>query len=145
MNEWAGGWVLQVHATTLRCLVWNYRSRLPLPGAGNTSTLGAAARAPFCLQYTPRPPGPRQVITTTEHLKQFLASEAAKDFVGWVLALNEAVKGRPLSDTCHVSAGRSGRGAERESGRGRLFPVSLPCSNIDSGRAGSPGMMVCRC
>lgn len=104
----------------------------------------AAARAPFCLQCTPRPPGPRQVITTTEHLKQFLASEAAKDFVGWVLALNEAVKGRPLSDTCHVSAGRRGRGGKRESGRKRLLPVSLLCSGIDSGRAGSTGMMVCR-
>lgn len=44
-----------------------------------------------------------KVITTAEQLKQFLSSEAAKDFVAYILALNEAVKGRQLSDSCHVS------------------------------------------
>ena len=50
----------------------------------------------------------RKVITSADQLKQFLQSEAAKDFVGYILALNEAVKGRQLSDACHVSIGGSG-------------------------------------
>jgi serine/threonine-protein phosphatase 2A activator len=46
----------------------------------------------------------RKIISSTEQLKQFLKSEAAKDFLAYILALNEAVKGRQLSDPCHVSA-----------------------------------------
>ena len=42
-------------------------------------------------------------IHTAEQLKQFLQSQAASDFVGFILALNEAIKGKQLSDPCHVS------------------------------------------
>lgn len=41
-------------------------------------------------------------IATAEQLRAFLRSAPARDFVGFVLALNEAVKGRQLSDRCHV-------------------------------------------
>lgn len=37
-------------------------------------------------------------------LPRFLASQEAADFVGFILALNAAVKGRKLSDACHVSS-----------------------------------------
>ena len=36
-------------------------------------------------------------------LASFLASAAAKEFVGFVLALNESVKGRRVSDACSES------------------------------------------
>jgi hypothetical protein len=41
-------------------------------------------------------------IHTAEQLKQFLGSDTARDFVCFVLALNEAVKGKQLSDSCEV-------------------------------------------
>lgn len=44
----------------------------------------------------------RKAITSTEHLKHFLASEVARDFMAYVLALNEAIKGRALSDPCQA-------------------------------------------
>lgn len=37
-------------------------------------------------------------------LARFLASDAAKEFVGFVLSLNESVKGRKVSDPCLESA-----------------------------------------
>ena len=37
-------------------------------------------------------------------LARFLASDAAKDFVGFVLSLNESVKGCRISDLCPESA-----------------------------------------
>jgi serine/threonine-protein phosphatase 2A activator len=46
---------------------------------------------------------PAKRIQTPEQLKQFLRSEAARDFVSFILALNEAVKGKQLSDTCPES------------------------------------------
>lgn len=61
-----------------------------------TLHLGGAA-APHTFQ----PPTKR--IHSAEQLKSFLRSEAARDFVGFVLALNEAVKGKQLSDRCEVS------------------------------------------
>ncbi|KAI3433441.1 hypothetical protein D9Q98_003255 [Chlorella vulgaris] len=42
-------------------------------------------------------------IHTAEQLKQFLGSDTARDFVCFVLALNEAVKGKQLSDRCEES------------------------------------------
>ncbi len=36
-------------------------------------------------------------------LRKFLASSAAEDFLGFALALNEAVRGHALSDTCQVT------------------------------------------
>lgn len=47
---------------------------------------------------------PAKRITSAEQLKQFLGSEAARDFVSFILALNEAVKGKQLSDSCEVGA-----------------------------------------
>lgn len=44
-------------------------------------------------------------ITTMEQLQAFLRSAPARDFVGFLLALNEAVKGKQLSDRCHVRPG----------------------------------------
>lgn len=38
-----------------------------------------------------------------EQLQAFLRSAPARDFVGFLLALNEAVKGKQLSDRCHES------------------------------------------
>eukprot|EP00887_Chlorella_sp_A99_P005770 scaffold1.g5770.t1 len=63
-------------------------------GAGTGGAEPAAAHA-----YVPA----TKRITSTELLQRFLASQPAHDFVAFVLALNEAVKGRQLSDPCHVS------------------------------------------
>lgn len=43
-------------------------------------------------------------ITSADALQRFLASQTAHDFVAFILALNEAVKGHRLSDACHVSS-----------------------------------------
>lgn len=49
-------------------------------------------------------------IHTAQHLCQFLRSEAARDYLSFVLALSEAVRGRQLSDPCQVCVGS---GAQR--------------------------------
>lgn len=36
-------------------------------------------------------------------LRRFLRSQAARDFVGFLLDLNEAVRGKALSDPCPAS------------------------------------------
>ncbi|KAK9862243.1 hypothetical protein WJX84_008172 [Apatococcus fuscideae] len=46
---------------------------------------------------------PRKHLTSQAELASFLASAAAKEFVGFVLALNESVKGRRVSDACSES------------------------------------------
>lgn len=45
----------------------------------------------------------RKQIQSAEHLKQFLTSDTVKQFVAFILALNEAVLGKKLSDPCPVS------------------------------------------
>lgn len=42
-------------------------------------------------------------LATGEAMRRFLQSQAAHDFVGFLLALNEAVRGRALSDPCPAS------------------------------------------
>lgn len=51
---------------------------------------------------------PTKRIQAAEQLPQFLRSETARDFVSFILALNEAAKGRSLSDACHVRSGCKG-------------------------------------
>jgi serine/threonine-protein phosphatase 2A activator len=66
----------------------------------------AAPRMPQALpagaavQYLPA----RKKITGEAGLKRFLASDAIKDFVSFILSLNESVRGKKLSDPCPVSA-----------------------------------------
>jgi serine/threonine-protein phosphatase 2A activator len=50
-------------------------------------------------QYQPA----RKRIASEADLRRFLASEAVKDFVSFILSLNEAAKGRKLSEPCPVS------------------------------------------
>ncbi len=45
---------------------------------------------------------PTKRITSVQQLTAFLASQTARDFVDFILALNEAVKGRSASDPCEV-------------------------------------------
>jgi Phosphotyrosyl phosphate activator (PTPA) protein len=42
-------------------------------------------------------------IHNKDDLQQFLKSDAARHFVGFILALNEAVQGKKLSDACETS------------------------------------------
>ena len=42
-------------------------------------------------------------LATGEAACRFLRSQAARDFVGFLLALNEAVRGKALSDPCPAS------------------------------------------
>lgn len=72
---------------------------------------------------------PAKRIAGAEHLKQFLQSAAARDFVSFLLALNEAVKGRQLSDPCEV---RGGCGMlvynGTQSGSGAPLPLPPACA-----------------
>jgi len=45
----------------------------------------------------------RKQITNLEMLRSFLSSSVAADFLGFLLALNDAVKGRALGDVCPSS------------------------------------------
>lgn len=45
----------------------------------------------------------RKKIHSEADVKRFLASDAIKDFVSFILSLNEAVKGKKLSDPCTIS------------------------------------------
>ncbi|PSC73914.1 serine threonine-phosphatase 2A activator [Micractinium conductrix] len=76
--------------------------RLPAPLGGNAGAVAAGAAAPSVpLGHTFVPPTKR--IHSPEQLKAFLRSDTARGFVSFILALNEAVKGRQLSDKCEVS------------------------------------------
>jgi len=46
---------------------------------------------------------PYKALTCMQDLEKFLASEAAKEYVGFLLACSDAVKGRKLSDTASPS------------------------------------------
>eukprot|EP00884_Botryococcus_braunii_P017675 jgi/Botrbrau1/4591/Bobra.60_2s0077.1 len=46
---------------------------------------------------------PSKHILSQKDLDRFLASESAANFLGFILALNTAIKGRKLSDACVVS------------------------------------------
>ena len=61
-------------------------------------------------------------ISSVERLRQFLQSQAARDFLGFVCALNDAAKGHAISEPCPV----------RRSYRAAAEPAtqpSLPCSH----------------
>jgi hypothetical protein len=72
-------------------------------------------------------------IHTAAHLKQFLRSEAARDFMSFVLALSEAVRGKQLSDPCQVGRGRGQAGAwDRSESKGAQVGLSLPSSRLSA-------------
>lgn len=100
-------------------------TRAPWAGASGPALTGrpVAAAVPHAQPQLPAPkcgdtgehsflPASKR-IHSVEQLQAFLRSTTARDFVGFVLALNEAVKGRQLSDPCHVrlGAGQGGHGA----------------------------------
>ncbi|CAD7697839.1 unnamed protein product [Ostreobium quekettii] len=61
------------------------------------------AACPACPDAPPSFSAPRKRIQTSADLARFLQSEAVGDFLGFILFLNEAVKGKRASDPCEVS------------------------------------------
>ncbi|KAL4431093.1 hypothetical protein ABPG75_006349 [Micractinium tetrahymenae] len=86
---WAAGAGAALTGRPVEVAVPHAQPRLPAPKPGGTE---GHAFMPVAKR-----------ITTAEQLQAFLRSASARDFVGFVLALNEAVKGRQLSDRCHES------------------------------------------
>ncbi|KAL4421972.1 hypothetical protein ABPG77_010995 [Micractinium sp. CCAP 211/92] len=90
-------------------------TRAPWAGASGPALTGRpiAAAVPHAQPQLPAPKcgdtGEHSFLPASKHihsveqLQAFLRSTTARDFVGFVLALNEAVKGRQLSDPCHES------------------------------------------
>eukprot|EP00191_Tetraselmis_sp_GSL018_P013413 CAMPEP_0177585076 /NCGR_PEP_ID=MMETSP0419_2-20121207/4268_1 /TAXON_ID=582737 /ORGANISM="Tetraselmis sp., Strain GSL018" /LENGTH=390 /DNA_ID=CAMNT_0019074721 /DNA_START=417 /DNA_END=1590 /DNA_ORIENTATION=- len=84
------------------------RPLTPVPSGGKVAP-------PFIVEATSELPGvapdlsghqfciPRKMITSAELLKQFLESESLKEYIGFLMACNDAVKGRKLSEECKTS------------------------------------------
>ncbi|KAK9825257.1 hypothetical protein WJX74_003474 [Apatococcus lobatus] len=80
------------------------------PGTtSRSSTHFVTSRAAFPKQQQLNPGyekmgSPEKLIKSQADLARFLVSDAAREFVGFVLSLNESVKGRKVSDPCLESA-----------------------------------------